>query len=310
VGPSASLVAGWLPAFCGWVPARCLPRGCRASLVPSRWEVPLEGPADAAIPLAAPLAVVSGWLDDQPGRPDADRRGGPRSGHDDQSRKWACGPLRAAGPPAPGTPDAVTTLVVRLLDDNLSDRLLAAAGPGRVVRLGAHHYQVAGPIRRTASASWQDLRRWSGARAWQVRFVTPSCLRRNGRTSPWLAPESVARSLAERWHGLDPATAPPLPGHGAGPVWISDVDGRSEVQFLTRRVRRGGRPQAEEEVVSGFVGRLRYVCDRGTDAEAAGFDALMAFGLFAGVGSHTTSGLGVMVPEPTWQPPTVQVSRQ
>jgi CRISPR/Cas system endoribonuclease Cas6 (RAMP superfamily) len=61
-----------------------------------------------------------------------------------------------------------------------------------------------------------------------------------------------------------------------------------------------------QEVVSGFVGRIRYVCHQGTDAEAAGFDALMAFAAFAGVGSHTTAGFGVMVPEPTWQPPTIQ----
>jgi hypothetical protein len=284
--------------------------------MPSWWEVPLAGPADGAIPLLAPMAVVSGWLDDQAGRLQADlgrgggrdQRDGPRSGHDDQGRKWACGPLRA-GPAAAGTSDAVMTLAVRLFDDGLSGRLEAAAKPGRVVRLGAHHYQVAGSARRTASASWQELRQWSGARSWQMRLVTPACLRRNGRTSPWLAPESVARGLAERWHRLDQATAPPLPGHGAGPVWVSDIDGHSEVQMLTRRAGYGGRSHAAEEVVSGFVGRMRYVCDRGTDAEAADFDALMAFGLFAGVGSHTTCGLGIMVAEPTWQPPSVRAGR-
>jgi CRISPR-associated endoribonuclease Cas6 len=142
-----------------------------------------------------------------------------------------------------------------------------------------------------------------------VRFVTPACLRKQNRTSPWPAPESVARGLAERWHRLDPATSPPLPGHGTGPVWVSDIDGHNEVQLLTRRVRRDSRWQLEEEVVSGFVGRIRYVCHQGTDAEAADFDALMAFAAFAGAGSHTTYGFGVVVPEPTWQPPTIRGSQ-
>jgi CRISPR/Cas system endoribonuclease Cas6 (RAMP superfamily) len=91
-----------------------------------------------------------------------------------------------------------------------------------------------------------------------------------------------------------------------GPVWVSDIDGHSEVQILTRNVRRGGQWHLEDEVISGFIGRIRYVCGRGSDAEAADFDALMAFSVFAGVGSHTTYGFGVVAPELTWQPPTVR----
>jgi CRISPR-associated endoribonuclease Cas6 len=137
-----------------------------------------------------------------------------------------------------------------------------------------------------------------------MRFITPTCLRRNNRTSPWLAPESLARSLAERWQRLNSGTAPPPPGPGPGAVWISDLDGRSEVQVLTRRVNRGGSWHLEEEVISGFVGRIRFVCDTGTEDQAATFHALMAFAAFAGVGAHTTHGFGVTLPEPTWQPPT------
>ncbi len=273
--------------------------------MPSRWEVRLAGPADVAIPLAAPLAVVSGWLDDPPRERSQPGVAAPRrSGHGEQARKWACGPLRAL----PGGTQGIS-LQVRLLDDSLGGRLQAATCPGRAVRLGAHGYRLAETAHQAEWASWQDLRQSSGARAWQVRYVTPVCLRRGNRTSPWPAPESVARGLAERWHRLDPATAPPLPGPGAGPVWVSDIDGRSEVQVLTRRVMRGGQWQAEDEIISGFAGRVRYVCDRGTDAEAAEFGALMAFAVFAGAGSHTTYGFGVVAPEPTWQPPTQQPGR-
>jgi CRISPR-associated endoribonuclease Cas6 len=273
--------------------------------VPSRWEVQLAGPVNAAIPLAAPLAVVSGWLDDpQPDGVGRSPSAAPASAHDDQARRWTCGPLRTFVP-GDGAWDTVTSLQVRLLDDGLGERLQAATRRSRVVRLGAHQYQIAAPACQVEQASWQELRRWSGARAWQIRCLTPACLRRRNRTSPLLAPESVARSLAERWRRLDEATAPPLPGHGAGSVWVSDIEGHNEVQILTRRARRGGQQKMEEEVVSGFVGRMRYVCDRGTDAEAADFGALIAFALFAGIGSHTTYGFGVVVPEPTWQPPTL-----
>jgi CRISPR-associated endoribonuclease Cas6 len=197
-------------------------------------------------------------------------------------------------------------LQVRLLDDSLSDRLRGSAAPGQAVRLGAHEFEIADGPRLVEQVSWQALRQPPGARAWQVRFVTPVCLRRGNRTSPWPAPESLTRGLAERWHRLDPDTAPPAPGRGAGPVWVSDVEGHSVVQILTRNVRRDRRWRLEDEVISGFTGRIRYVCDQGAGAEVAAFGALLAFAVFAGAGSHTTYGFGVVQPEPTWQPPTVQ----
>jgi CRISPR-associated endoribonuclease Cas6 len=283
--------------------------------MPSRWEVELSAPALApagwdtglsgvAIPLTAPQAVVSGWLDDPPAR----RAGGgsadpSRSGHGDQARKWACGPLRASADAMPGSPGGAITLRVRLLDDRLADRLRGATPPGRRVRLGQRQFKVTQPARLIEQASWQELRRWSGARAWQVRFATPACFRRGARTSPWPAPESVWRGLAQRWRLLHPDNAPPAPGPGAASVWVSDIDGRSEVCTLTRNVRRNGSWRLEDEVIAGFAGRIRYVCDPGADDHASAFGAILAFASFAGAGSHTTYGFGVVLPEPTWQPP-------
>lgn len=274
--------------------------------MPSRWEVTIEGPRDVPVPLAAAQAVVSGWLDDPPRGSGAGPRQAGRSAHAAAARAWACGPLRT-GLTAAGTTAAV--LEVRLLDDMLAGRLARATRPGRGVRLGAGEYRVAGPAREAGRASWADLRRWSGERAWQVRFVTPVCLRRGNRTAPWPAPESVARGLAERWRRLDPATAPSPPGRGAPSVWVSDIEGRSEAHILSRRARGGGQSRASEEVISGFTGRIRYVCDHGTETEAADFGALLAFAAYSGAGSHTTYGFGVARPEPTWQPPTVRVGQ-
>lgn len=274
--------------------------------MPSRWEVTLlQGPREVPVPLAAAQAVVSGWLDD-PRRDSGSGSGQPaRSAHAAAARAWACGPLRTS---LAGNGRTVAVLEVRLLDDMLAGRLTRATRPGRAVRLGAGEYQVAGPARETGRASWADLRRWSGERAWQVRFVTPVCLRRGNRTAPWPAPESVARGLAERWRLLDPETAPPPPGRGASSVWVSDIEGHSEAHILSRRPR-GGQARHAEEVISGFTGRIRYVCDHGSEAEAAGFGALLAFAAYAGAGSHTTYGFGVARPEPTWQPPTVRAAQ-
>ena len=272
--------------------------------MPSRWEVLLAGPQEAPVPLAAPQAVVSGWLDDPPPRgPGPVSVAGVRSAHADPARAWACGPLQTS---PLGELGAMTILHVRLLDDGLADRLAGAIRPGRSVRLGTHEYKVAASPRETGRAAWPDLRSWSGERAWQVRFVTPVCLRRGNRTSPWPAPDSVARGLAERWRRLDPATAPSLPARGGGSVWVSDIDGHSEAHILTRRAKRHGQRLTTDEVISGFTGRIRYVCDGGTETEAADFGALMAFAAFAGAGSHTTYGFGVICPEPTWQPPTLR----
>ena len=268
--------------------------------MPSIWEVTLAGPVDAAIPLTAPHAVISRWLDD-PARDDAGPGDAPQSEHGGRVKKWACGPPRAIS-------GAGIAMQIRLLDDSLADRLQAAAATGTPVRLGTSHYEVCGAPRMTGQATWQELRQWPGTRAWQVRFLTPACARRRNRASPLLTPDALARGLADRWQHLHPATTPELTWRGAGPIWVSDLDGHSEVQILSRRTRREGQPPRSEEIVSGFTGRVRYVCDHGTDAEAACFSALLAFAIFAGAGSHTAYGFGIVAPEPTWQPPTVQAA--
>jgi CRISPR-associated endoribonuclease Cas6 len=109
------------------------------------------------------------------------------------------------------------------------------------------------------------------------------------RTSPWPAPESVLTSLASRWRALRPQTAPALSRDLARSVWVSDVEGRSECL------------RSRDMLVSGFVGRVRYVCDGSAEA-AATVGALFSFARFAGIGSHTAFGLGTVDLSPTWQP--------
>lgn len=271
----------------------------------------LAGPADTDIPLTAPHAVISGWLDDPPSKPGAPTAAGRQSEHSDQVKKWACGSPRAitGDDTRTGTGSGIE-VQVRLLDDALTARLQAAIPAGTTVQLGTGHYQVCGPAQMIAQATWPELRRWPGTRAWQVRFLTPACARRRNRASPLLAPDTLARGLAKRWQLLDPTTAPQLTWRGAGPIWVSDLDGHSEVKILSRRAHQDSGPPHQEEIISGFTGRVRYVCDGGTATEAACFDALLAFAAFAGAGAHTAYGFGTIAPEPTWQPPSVQAATQ
>jgi CRISPR/Cas system endoribonuclease Cas6 (RAMP superfamily) len=71
-------------------------------------------------------------------------------------------------------------------------------------------------------------------------------------------------------------------------VWVSDIDGRSGKYLLPRN----GHSRLAAETVSAFTGRIRYVCD--SEAEAADFHRLIAFAVFAGIGSHTTYGFGAI----------------
>ncbi len=274
--------------------------------MPSRWEVALAGPGDAAIPLAAPLAIVSGWLDDPPrGGVGAGSVPGSRSGHGDQARRWAFGPLRTSGPGDSG--GAITVLQVRLLDDGLRDRLEAAVRPGAMIRLGEHQFQITEPPRELDQVPRRRApgRGRAGGRGSSGSSPRPACV---AGTGPRPGRHPSRSPAAWPSAGTGSTQPPPLrcPHLAPGPVWVSDLDGRSDVHVLTRRVRKDGRWRFEDEMISGFIGRLRYVCDKGTDEEAAAFDALMEFAVYAGVGSHTTCGFGVVVPEPSWQPPTVR----
>lgn len=259
----------------------------------------LDGSA-GPVPVTAPMAVVSGWLDDrgssarapetEPGAQDA--VGEVVSDHEGARRPWALSPPQ----PAPGHgqlgSDALF-LEVRLLDDRLGERLLSACRPGTEVRLGRWWVTVTEEPALLEHAGWDVLGKGTAERAWQLRVTSPATFRSRNRTSPWADPVTVARGLQRRWQLLHPSTAPDIVDGGARSVWVSDVDGHSEVVVL-----RG-------QVVSGFVGRLRFVSD-GTPEEAGAFSALMGFAVFAGVGSHTTYGFGAVAPEDTWQPPTTR----
>ena len=226
--------------------------------MPSQWTIMLDGPADPDIPAEAPHAVVSRWLD--------------------EDHTAAVKPYSIAPPSGRGRR---TVLRVCLLDDALAGRLAAHATVGAGVRLGRHHFTVTAPPVLEHGRSWVELSTARPGRAWDVSYLSPVAFRRRNRTSPWPAPDSVLTGLSARWQVLDPVTAPTVTREVLRSVWVADVSGSSQVFTL------------KDTIVSGFVGRLRYVCD-GSESDAAVVSALFAFARYAGVGSHTAFGLGTV----------------
>lgn len=223
--------------------------------MPLTVQLRLDGPSRVSIPVSAAHAAIARRVD---------------TDHHAPVKPFTIGPPldRTGG----------VSLRVGLLDDTLVGVLDASFVQDPTVRLGRHHYRYA-EADVVAAAGWAQLVAPSAATRWTVQFLTPTTFRRGGRTSPWAAPESVARGLVARWRGLHPASAPELDDRQARSIWVSDVRGESVTV------------QGPDSTVSGFVGSVTYRGDLGTPACAA-FGRLLGLAEFAGVGSFTTFGFG------------------
>lgn len=238
--------------------------------MPSRWELGLPGVDCSRLRVEWLHAVVSAWFDVGP------------AGHAASHKGYA------VSPPRPVEGGAV--FEVGLLDDGLVPRLLTAAAPGVVIRLGSRTVRLSRGALQVAAVTWPGLAASSGNRSWVLRFVTPVTFRRGNRFSPWPDPPAVLGGLRARWRAFAPKELPALSlDLSADPVWVTDVAGANEV------VRVDGR------VVSGFVGRVRWECDA-DDATASVVNSLLRLARYAGVGALTTRGFGVTVVEQTWPP--------
>ncbi|MGV9976532.1 CRISPR system precrRNA processing endoribonuclease RAMP protein Cas6 [Micromonospora wenchangensis] len=242
-----------------------------AADMPSRWRITTPGIDPTRVRVEHLHAVVSGWFDTT----------------DDTHRAPAkpytiSPPTRHADTPG---------FEVTLLDDTLTNRLLTRAAPGVRLRLGAQHTRLATGAEQLAATTWTHLAGGdSRANAWCLRFVTPTTFRRGNAFTPWPAPNPVLGSLRATWRRFAPPDLPEIVlDLAADPVWVTDVDGANEILRINGLT------------VSGFVGRIRYTCDD-PDIRAA-VDRLIRLAPYAGIGAHTTRGLGQVRPEPTWRQP-------
>lgn len=244
-----------------------------AGTVPSRWWIPLTGLDPQRVRLAHLHGAVSSWFD-----LDAATHAAP-------IKPYALSPLRT-GPDSFG-------FELSVLSESVEERFGELARPGRTMRLGSAKARVAAPPTLIGARSWASMAAASTRHAWALDFVTPTTFRQGRRTSPLPTPAAVLRGLAQRWAAFSPIPLDEAVGQAAHSVWVSDIDGSSDVL------------EVSGVTFSGFVGRVRYQCD--DEQAASAVTPLFELAPFAGVGAATTKGLGCVRMERTWQPGSRQV---
>ncbi|MFI7531463.1 CRISPR system precrRNA processing endoribonuclease RAMP protein Cas6 [Nocardia salmonicida] len=231
--------------------------------------MPVEGIDPVRVKLDHLHAVAGRWVDDH---------------HWANTKPWSIRPARRI--------DGVAVFELTTLTHAAATRFTTAITPGQPIRLGTQHGTILTQPHIIDAQPWNRLHPTPtpAAHAWSVTFLTPTTFGNGNRFSPWPDPSSIARSLTTRWNTLRPNNIPQLPEDPKlwRRVWVSDIDGHSEVLDL------------QNLTLSGFLGRVRYVCE--DPQMAAIFQSLLTFAEYAGVGRYPTRGLGAIRLEPTWEP--------
>lgn len=226
-----------------------------------RWAIPIAGIDPAGVKLDHLHAVACRWVDDE---------------HWRSPKDWSVRPMRSV--------DGMGVVEVATLTHAARDRLLDRVSAGSKVRFGGSSGTVLTDPHPVARADWAEFMGLTAASSWDVHFLTPTAFGNGSRFSPWPDPFAMGRSLIQRWNAVHPDGPIEIDPAGWRKVWVSDVDGHSEVLHLAGLT------------VSGYLGRIRYVC---TDPSvAAVFDRLLRLAEYAGVGRYTARGLGTVAVVP------------
>lgn len=242
----------------------------------STWRVDIAGMGDAVVDRAHAHAVVSRWLDRRP----AETAAKLKDGHWLNWKDWSFRGVLRRG--------VVNSLLIGTVTTSAEKALLTSVRAGMKVRLGREHGTIAGTAVTVSRTTWAELLGETPHSAWVIRCDTPVSIRSRNRFTPLLEPRSVVNSLLNHVNAVEPTLtqALSLDDRELKSLWVSDIDGRNVVL-----------PVAKLKA-SGFVGRMRFVCD--DPIAARKFGVLLRFGEFAGLGSYATRGLGVIALEPTW----------
>jgi len=179
---------------------------------------------------------------------------------------------------------------VKLLDDSLLDRLRRSIEheQASILRFGTSRAHLASDamrvVRHLSFESLAELGSASPYRQWDVDVLTPLLMRSGDRDLVFPLPGSVLRSLHRQWLAWAPPTPVVPADFGKLPrLHVLEFDGSSAPVDVRGRTRLG------------FVGAVRFGLEKSTpENDRAAVNSLMEFSGFAGIGSMTTFGLGVV----------------
>lgn len=209
--------------------------------------------------------VVSSWLDERVGGD-----GGVPHGVND--KPYAVRGVRRLGA-------GVSAVEVALLDDGLGEVLVQRAQRGSAVVCGSWTGSVLG-VSMLEHIGWDELCSVRGDHRWVVRFAETTF--RSGQVySPWPDPVTVITGVHRRLRLVCPGGFGELARLRSDSVWVS----RCALETVMVEVKAGRRP--------AVVGEVVYEADRGWEGVAE-VEKVFRCARFAGVGAHTTHGLGVV----------------
>ncbi len=227
--------------------------------MPSSWWIPLSGINSDQVTPDNTYAAFSRWFD--------------------------CTEAEHHAPFKPFTIARVLTghgefgVAITTLTDEAERRLSVAVHTITTVEL-ANHTGHLGQRLRLDQTSWADLDRPSGARSWDIEFLSPGSTFRHGNdfSTPWPHPPKILRRLTDIW-AVHSGLPPRAPTHQQlDHIWVSALDGHSRDTGF-----RG---------MAGFIGHVGYRCDNPATADL--IDPLLRLAAYSGVGTATARGLGVV----------------
>jgi CRISPR-associated endoribonuclease Cas6 len=128
---------------------------------------------------------------------------------------------------------------------------------------------------------------------WDLDLLTPTTIRlprepdRPRRNQVLPLPDLLAAGLSRRWDRLSPVPLGPVEGVIDHHLVIGRAKLRTERHVI----------KAPDTYTVGSVGQVQYLlAGKPSEADATRLDALWRLAAYAGLGDHTTKGMGVVVP--------------